>query len=165
MVILDVLFIALVFFSVLKAGNIYQYYKDGNGDMKLFATNFANIFQLEIEDFGCPNKYIPLSPGCPAPLHQRRWEWNLPTFQTPIMCLNQDCSGLTGEMFAEIYYPLINSSLLAALVANILIFSLISLIRRPENLAQNQASTKETKFWFAAHFIFFGGLLYGFYHK
>jgi len=103
-IILGLASIVLVGGSFACSRNVYNYYKTGDNNNKEFAYRMKLVPHTVIEDFGCPNKYIPIDDNCPSYLQTDRWEYGLPYHQTPRMCLNRACDGLLGQLYSQDLY-------------------------------------------------------------
>lgn len=142
---LSLVFIALstllaVFSSSISsyASEVYSSYSDTR-DLKEWRVGMLSVPQEEIEDYGCPAKYIS-STSCEKelivrPIGTTRAE------NTADYCLNKDCAGLLGQFYAEKCFQVADWGLTASVNTAILAFSLLYYsIKRREQISSKKIS-------------------------
>jgi len=89
----------------------YEYYK-GVANIKDCANRLNIVDQNELQDFGCPAKYLSTD-ACAAGDRIPNWESPTAVEGTNAFCPNTKCCGLLGQLYTNDLLSLANFSLLA----------------------------------------------------
>jgi hypothetical protein len=88
----------------------YEFYK-GIDNVKDCTTRLGLVDAQEIQDYGCPAKYLEAG-ACATADRVPSWE-STPATGTNAFCLNHNCCGLLGRLYTDDLLELANFSLLA----------------------------------------------------
>jgi len=135
--------------------DIYEFYSGNSTSVSVCLNRMEIIHERELLEFECPQKYLPET-ACDASQRVERWEEGSTGDQR---CLNENCCGLLGEIYAADYLALTNLGIFATLIGFVVFIGSISLYK---HLIPGKTSRRNW-LWIPLLFLVAGGFA-GYYY-
>mmetsp|Transcript_7902 Transcript_7902/g.7140 ORF Transcript_7902/g.7140 Transcript_7902/m.7140 type:complete len:314 (-) Transcript_7902:1018-1959(-) len=116
------------------------------GDKDHWSTFMGKTAESALQMAGCPNKYLGHN-NCPKYLRSKVWEHDLSLIEEKTQCLNTDCSGALGQVYATPFKSIISFAMLATIFGGINLIGMLYFIKQKFPTRSDKKSKSHYIFW------------------